>query len=176
MNTAGFKLLLNNATNKVVDETKKVVKNKLSPNIEFIIEPNSREKSDHLNTQEIALLSELNALKNEFFTADEVVQLLFHNELVPLWINTEVFQSQKEKTIVKLIISRRLRPASALFTQIDEFAPFHLLIPTPPWYEKGKKFDINWSHNPFKKKCLSYFHYRKVMKKINEQRRKNETL
>jgi hypothetical protein len=168
MEQTEFKYRLNESTKKLIEFTQTLVKNSISSNVVYLIEPNNRDTSQHLNEKELLQLTELNKLDGQLFNTDEVVHLLYLSGLIPLWINTEIDRSNKSKTIIKLICSRRYRDTKDLNDRIDQFPPFHLLVPTPPWKKENKKFDINWQHQKVKRKwhiLISKWRYKKELRK-----------
>lgn len=145
-----------------------MVTNLISENVEFLIEPNCREISEHLNEKELNKLVELNKLEGKLLDSKEVSSLLYDSGQVPLWINTEIYRSSKNKTKIKLICSRRFRDEMDLNHKMDEFPPFHLLVPLPPWQKDEEKFNINWRHQTLKRKwhALTWkWRYRKKLKR-----------
>lgn len=143
MDQKEFKYRLDESTKKLIVFTRTMVSNSISENVEYLIEPNCRESSDHLNESELNKLKELNKLEGKLFSNDEVNNLLFDSGRVPLWINSEVHKSRSKKTIIKLICSRRFREDAELFHNADEFPPFHPLVPFPPGYREGDIFNLN---------------------------------
>lgn len=146
-----FELRLKESVKNLIEFTQSMVSNLLSKNIEFIIEPNQRKLSDHLTSDEQKKLIELNKLKGKRLSFNNVIELLHLSGKVPLWINTEVYHSEKDKTIVRLICSRRFRADEDLNYQADKFPPFHILVPTPPNRVDNVKFDVNWREQNSKK-------------------------
>ena len=155
------------ATDLLIDFTATQVKNKISKNVYYRIVSNFPEKSDHLTAFELDKLEQLIALEKNLFTAQEVVDLLFENALVPLWINTEVYRSKRRKTIVILICSRRFREEKDLFHKADAYPPFHLLVPLPPWRKEGRKYDINWQHQKWKR---NYYKWKYIIENNSKRR------
>lgn len=152
MTRGEFQARLSAATKLLLDFTQTLVRNKLSRNVRYIIRPNQPTASDHLTPFELDKLEELNGYENQLLDRDEVIELLFESGKVPLWINTEVYRSSMRKTVVILICSRRFREDEDLFHKIDQFPPFHILVPTPTWQKEGEKFDINWQHQKVRNK------------------------
>lgn len=146
-----FEYRLKESTKDLIDITQSMVINPLSNNVEFLIEPNQRELSDHLTSEEKKKLLELNNLEEKLLNFKRVVDLLHLSSKVPLWINTEIYRSEKNRTIIKLICSRRFREDWELNYKADKLPPFHILVPIPPNRIEGEKFDINWRHKKEKK-------------------------
>ncbi len=147
-----FKYRLIESTKKLIEITQSLVTNPISENVEYLLEPNCRKSSEHLTAREIEQLGELNKLEGRHVNSDKVVDLLNISGLVPLWINTEIYKSTQRKTVVKLITSRRFIDEKDLNVKMDEFPPFHPLVPLPPWSKKGEKFNVNWKHQNLKRK------------------------
>lgn len=147
-----FKYRLIESTKKLIEFTQTMVTNSISCNIKYLIEYNNYDTSEHLNEQELVKLKELNQLEEQLFNSDEVVALLNNSGLVPLYINIEIGHSSKKQSIVKLICSRRFRNEKELNIKVDEYPPFHPLVPLPPWLKEGGKFNINWRHQGLKRK------------------------
>jgi hypothetical protein len=138
---------LREATVVILAFTEKYTINKYSDNVKYLIVPNDRAVSDHLNTREIELLNEFNNVENKELTEEQCMNLLWDNKNVPLWINMEIFESTSSSTVIMLTTSRRFRDKEDLGT--NQYAPFHLLVPIPPNHElsENNKFDINWRKN-----------------------------
>lgn len=138
-----FRNHLNEATVAVLKLTTKFCYNTLSEDTEYIIVPNSRDKSEHLDQLENDVLDRWNEKKAKKLTSEEVVNLLCHENRVPLWIDILVLESAKNLTIVELLCSRRLRKEAELMYH-DKIPPFNIGVALPSWYKQNCKFDINW--------------------------------
>lgn len=142
------------ATKKLIDFTKTLCYNDFSDNYKYIITPNSREvSSDHLNEKEITVLNTWNKFEGKLLTANQIVDLFHHDNKVPIWIDTSVYEARPDLTVIDLYCSRRLREESELMH--PGLPPFHLQVATPPdnlKFEIDGKFDVNW------KKKLHYKH------------------
>lgn len=150
-----FKHRLNESTKRLIELTQTLVTNSICKDVEYIIEPNTRDAGEHLNERELKKLKELNQLEGKLFNSDEVVAVLNSSGLVPPWINLEVDRSTPKQTIVKLICSRRLRNEKDLNNKVDQFPPFHPIVPLPPWRKEGEKFNVNWKHQRLKRKLYA---------------------
>jgi hypothetical protein len=150
-----FKYRLDESTKKLIKFTQSMVTNSISENVKYLIEPNCRETSEHLNKQELNKLMELNRVERKQFNSQEVSDMLYEFGQVPLWINTEVFRSTKNMTTIKLICSRRFRNEKDLNYKADEFPPFHPLVSLPPWKKESEKFNVNWKHQALKRKWFA---------------------
>ncbi len=163
-----FKYRIDESTKKLIEFTQSSVTDSISENVEYLIEPNCRETSEHLNKQELNKLMELNRLEGKLFNSKEVNNLLLDSGQVPLWINTEVFRSTKKKTTVKLICSSRFRDEKDLNHNVDEFPPFHPLVHLPPWRKDNEKFNINWKHQTLKRKWFALTWKRRYKKELKK--------
>lgn len=172
MDKQEFQHRLEESTKKLIEFTESLVYNSISDKIEFLIEPNSREISNHLDITEQQSLQKLNQLKDKLFDQTEVINHLYNSGKVPLWINTEVYLSKKHKTTIKLICSRRLRDDNDLNHKADAFPPFHITVPLPPWRKQDEKFNINWKRQKLKKLWYTItwkWKYRRELKKTTPQ-------
>ncbi|WP_299102298.1 hypothetical protein [uncultured Winogradskyella sp.] len=152
MEQSEFKYRLTESTKELIEFTQTLVVNSISTNVEYLIEPNSREVSTHLNEQELDKLNEINLLEGKPQFHKQVVDSLYDFGRVPLWVNAEIHYSTKRKTIIKLTCSRRFRNENDLNKIVNKFPPFSIKIPLPPWYIKGERFNINWKHQKLKRK------------------------
>lgn len=144
-----FRQHLDKATIALADFTKTLCYNNISDNYKYRITPNSRtaDKDDeHLTEKEIAVLQTWNEHENEILTAEQVVDLFHHDNKVPVWIDTTIYEARQDLTVIDLFCSRRLRDDNELYHQ-GEIMPFHLQVASPPDHlkiEQDGKFDVNW--------------------------------
>lgn len=140
-----FEKQLREATIEVVNFTLRYCSNELCENYEYVIVPNVRDKSGHLNKEELKTLSLWNKKQNKRLPFEQVINLLYNNGRVPLWINITVYQSLGSMTVIELLCSRRLREEQELMHK-DKIPPFNILISLPPAYNgvQDVKFDVNW--------------------------------
>jgi hypothetical protein len=149
MDKETFRQHLDEATTKLVDFTKTLCYNDIADKYGYRIIPSCRlvDAGDtHLTTTEIAVLKTWNEYKNKTLTSGQIVDLLYHDNKVPVWINMTIYEARKDLTIIDLFCSRRLRNDNELYHQ-GQIMPFHLQVPIPPAklkIEKEGKFDINW--------------------------------
>ncbi|MBS1654847.1 MAG: hypothetical protein JSU05_08385 [Bacteroidetes bacterium] len=149
MDKVTFRQHLHEATKALVDFTKTLCYNDLADNYKYRITPNSRtvdKKDNHLTESEIAVLHIWNKYENKILTADQIVDLLHHDNRVPVWIDTTIYEARHNLTVIDLFCSRRLRDDNELYHQ-GQIMPFHLLVPIPPDHQKNTQdctFDINW--------------------------------
>ena len=149
MDKVTFRQHLDQATTMLVDFTKTICYNDIADNYKYRITPNSRtvDKDDkHLTNSEIAVLNIWNKHENRFLTADQIVDLFNHDNKVPVWVDTTIYEAKQDLTIIDLFCSRRLRDDNDLYHQ-GQIMPFHLQVATPPDHlrdEKNGKCDVNW--------------------------------
>jgi len=117
--------------------------NSFSSNYRFCIRPNTVTVDSHLSQNEIELHDHLLKTVDKYLTDQEVIALLWKNNKVPLWINASILKSSDKWTTIELVTSRRLRTENELNHVADQFPPFHIQIPLPPFPVDGNKFDIN---------------------------------
>jgi hypothetical protein len=111
-----------------------------------MIEPSGSKPHNGMDKVEIKHLVSLNRSAGKLLNEDEVVTLLCHNNKVPHWINTTIYESKPGLTVVHLLCSRDLRQDNELYHKSVPYPPFNIQVPMPhlPWEEKNEKFDINW--------------------------------
>ncbi len=143
-----FRLHLDKATKALIDFTKSLCYNEFAANYRYITEPCSRTiapEDKHLDMKEHAVLADWNTYRDELLTAGKVIELLHHNNRVPVYIDMYVYETKPSLTVIKLNCSRRLREEKDLMH--PGFPPFHLQVATPIdslKIEKDGKFDVNW--------------------------------
>jgi hypothetical protein len=131
----------------LMDLTRQLCYNDLAEPFAFVIQPSGTDSHSGLNELEKKHLTVLKRQANKLLTADEVVEILCHDNKVPLWINTTIFESRPDLTVVHLLCSRRLRTCDQLYNRAVKYPPFHLLAPIPGYIavqDAKEKFDINW--------------------------------
>jgi len=147
MDTSTFRQHLDNSLKLLLDITRQHCYNDISEDFKFIIQPSGTDFHDGLNDYEKKNLTILNQFGNRLLTAEQVIDLLYHDNKVPLWINATIYESKKDLTVIHLFCSRRLRHDNDLFHQAVKYPPFNVLVPLPPdplRKEINGKFDINW--------------------------------
>ncbi|MES2618623.1 MAG: hypothetical protein V4613_12145 [Bacteroidota bacterium] len=143
-----FTYNLHEATERLIDFSKTMCFNEFSNNCKYIITPNARKvgvRDEHLRATEKKVLKSWNKYEGKLLEAEQVVELLHHDNKVPVWINASVYEAQPNLTIIDLLCSRRLRDESELMH--PEHSPFHLQVLMPPDSLKvdvDGKFDVNW--------------------------------
>ncbi|MFL9483855.1 hypothetical protein ACI6Q2_13845 [Chitinophagaceae bacterium LWZ2-11] len=147
MDILTFRQRLDNSLKLLLNITRQYCYNDISDNFKFIIEPSGTDFHHDLNDYEKKNLTILNQLGDSLLSVEQIIDLLYHNNKVPLWINTTVYESKKDLTVIHLLCSRRLRHDNELFHQAVKYPPFNILVPIPPdplRKEINGKFDINW--------------------------------
>lgn len=167
MEISEFEYRLVESSMELIEATQKLVTNSLSVRLRFLIEPNDRQESSHLDEMEKEQLKRLNNLEGQLLTAEEASNAMMVDGKVPLWINVAVHRSRRGETIVGLQCSRRLRDESEMNAGVDKYPPFHPLIPLPPWHKETEQFNVNWKHQKLKRKWYAI----SANWKIDRQRR-----
>ncbi len=145
---------LNGAIDSLIGLTRTLCSNSFSFQYRFVIRTNIEAVDSHLDHEEVLFHNQVMSYKDKFLTDKEVIDLLWTNDKVPLWINASVLQSSKAWTTIELVTSRRLRSENELNKVADQFPPFHIQVPLPPGQVTGEKFDINWRTKKLRKKGL----------------------
>lgn len=145
MNKVKFRHHLHEATKLLFELTKTLCYNDLHDNCRYLITPNSRTADGHLNEEEIVILKTWNQYEGELLTAKQVIDLLHHDNKVPVWIDMTIYEARRDVTVIDLFCSRRLRDENELMHL--EVPPFHIQVAIPPDDLKAEingKFDVNW--------------------------------
>jgi hypothetical protein len=149
-----FKDNLSGAIDSLVSLTRELCSNSLTPKYRFLIRPNTTTINAHLDQEEIRFHNELLLNKDKYMVDKEVIDLLWTNNKVPLWINTSIWESSDRWTTIELVTSRRLRTENEQNKVADQFPPFHIQVPLSPDRVDEEKFDINWRMRKLKRKGL----------------------
>lgn len=145
-----FEKHLDNSTDFLFEFTEHYCFNELSKNCKYLITPSGPNPHDGLNEREVGFLKTINKYKDKLLSPEQVINILWQDNTVPLWINMDICESKPHLTIIRLLCSRRYREDKYLLYGIDKYAPFHPLLSIPPgyipleWNEKIVKFDVNW--------------------------------
>ena len=139
-----FRHNLSSAIASLMHLTGSLCSNSFSSNYRFIMRPNALTLDPHLDQEEITFHKKIMTYRDKHVSDNEVVDLLWVNNKVPLWINTSVLESSDTWTTIELVTSRRLRAEEQLNEIVDQFPPFHVQIPLPSDRVEGVKFDVNW--------------------------------
>lgn len=144
----GFRKNLKEASIDARDFAKTMVQNPLPDEIAFEI-INGVMDEELLEDDEV-LIKEAVFDGTERFTLDQVVEKLWRNGLVPVWINVSVKNYNDKATILGLECGGRFSAQPELMYHVHEGrAPFHVLSPSlpPNWKKEDGKFDLFWRKN-----------------------------
>lgn len=133
------------AADSLIKLTRELCSNELSDSHKYILKPNQESVDNHLDEIEILFHKKILGYKGKKLDKEETLDLLWTDNKVPLWINISVIRSTDNLTIIELLTSKRLRSESDLNHIAHKFPPFHPLVPLPPGFKDGDKFDINWT-------------------------------
>lgn len=145
MDKLKFRHHLSEATKLLFELTKKLCYNDLHDNCRYLLTPNSRTVDGHLNEEEILILKKWNQYEGDLLTANQIIDLLHHNNKVPVWIDMTIYEARPDLTVINLFCSRRLRDETELMH--PGIPPFHVLVSIPPDNLKAEingRFDVNW--------------------------------
>jgi hypothetical protein len=138
-----FKLLLVH----LHDWTSQNCFNELSDNYKFIIEPSERTVSDHLTEKENGYLKVWNKLQGRQISFHQVVDLFYQDDKTPKWVDSSIYFSTPNLTVVHLFFSREFREENEVYYLDRGTGPFKAVVGMPPDNRKimkGDKFDVNW--------------------------------
>ena len=174
MTKEDFATHLHSATKAAVAFTRTHCWNILPSEIEFIVRPdNLEENAPYLNDWEVRNFKVRKKELNNRFNAEEVVENLWIDEQVPVWINVSVFKAGSQKTTFELLVDRRLRQeATDIYHQQEGYPPFHVLVHIPPYLLdkqgnfNGPKFNVNWQRWPWRIKTESWVRWNRLINRI----------
>lgn len=175
MTKEDFATHLHSATEAVLAFTRTQCWNSLSSEVEFIIRPdNLNENPTHLSEVEMQRFRNRKAEMPGRFSEPEVVERLWFEEQVPVWINIYVQKATSRKSTLELLFDRRFRQeATDVYHQSEGYPPFHVLVNASPYaflYQReGKptaKFNVNWQLWPWRIKLLAWRHWHRVINKF----------
>ena len=174
MTKEDFATHLHSATQAAIDFTRTHCWNELLTEVEFIIRPdNLDENAPYLNELEMRHFKERKSEINSRFNAKEVVEKLWVNEQVPVWINMTVYKAGSQKTTFELLIDRRLRRDSTdIYHQQEGYPPFHVLVSIPSYLLdkqgnfNGSKFNVNWQRWPWRIRWESWIRWNRLIHRI----------
>ena len=141
-----FKLLLVH----LQDLTSQICFNELSDNYKFIIEPSERTVSGHLTKKENDNLKVWNKLQSRQISFEQVVDLFYQDNKTPKWVDSSIYFSTPNLTVVHLFFSREFRYENEIYYLERETGPFKAVVSIPPDNRKilkNDKFDVNWKKN-----------------------------
>lgn len=146
MDRETFKNRLELASESALRLAREFTYNEIAENLNYRINPNSLDLSDHLTDIEKENLNCRKREINKNFKIDEVIDRLTIEDKVPIWINCSVIRSTRKFTTIELFTSRRFRTDSDLYHKSENYPPFHAVISLPPYtpIDSKEKFDLNW--------------------------------
>ncbi len=158
MTKENFAAYLHAATQAAIAFTRPQCWNNLPTEVEFTITPdNFDENAPFLNELEMRHFEVRKKELNRCFCAKEVVEKLWIDGQVPVWINISVHKAGSQKTTVELLIDRRLRRNSTdIYHQQEGYPPFHVVVSIPSYsldkqgHFNGTKFNVNWQRWPWR--------------------------
>lgn len=145
MDKIKFRHHLDQATKFLFEFTKTLCYNDLQDDCRYLITPNSRIVDEHLNEEEVLILKKWNRYQGKLLTANQIIDLLHHNNKVPMWIDMTIYEARPDVTVIDLFCSRRLRDETELMH--PGVPPFHVQVAIPPENLKAEingRFDVNW--------------------------------
>lgn len=168
-----FYINLINATETVYPFTMEMVSNPLPNRFKYFVKIKSAH-NENLNHKEFLFPhEEYLDQKSDPLTARDVVELLWMDEAIPVWINMQIEDYDEQHTHVSLICSGRYSKHLECSYHLDEgYPPFHVQSPPLPTitYNKrkkrrnySKKFDLHWNKKSqqlgFYTRILNWFNY-----------------
>lgn len=138
-----FHNLLTHSTNSAFDFAKKYVTNDLPNNYKYIAHLNI--SNDNTNLKQFDIYPEDDHKITELISSADVVELLFRDNKVPVWIDISVEYLNKENTIFRLLCAGRYSSDSNEFYYSKQgTGPFGIKSPVfPPDYKNdGSKFSL----------------------------------
>ena len=138
-----FKLLLVH----LHDWTSQNCFNELSDKYKFIIEPSEKSISPHLTAKERGYIKVWNKLKDKQISFDQVVDLFYRDNKTPKWVDSSVYFTTQNLTVVHLLFSREFREEDEVYYLERGTGPFKAVVGLPPNNRKimkDGKFDVNW--------------------------------
>lgn len=147
----GFKKNLILASHEARDYARSMVINSLPDNINFVIY-NGLTQKKYLEKGEVNIVDAVYDGKKIYTDIEQVLECLWRELYVPVWINVQVVGQTESSTIVSLRCGNRFSNDPVLIYHVKEGkAPFHVLSPNlPPGWSQGnsnEKFDLYWQKN-----------------------------
>lgn len=152
MDKATFKHRLDLASSALLDFSKQMCFNEFSNNYQYKILPDNITFDENTTTpedlteQDILVLKKSEKLRNQLLTSEQIVDLFYWDNKVPVWIDMTVYEAQKDLTVIELLCSDRLRDDKELYNN-GEITPFRIKVAMPLEYRNrlnNIKFDVNW--------------------------------
>jgi hypothetical protein len=142
MTKAEFLILLNGASYISYKFAKNYVKDKLVPEFKFDVLLN--QSSDDPSLKQYDMYPEDDGKLIESISDKEVVELLFRNGKVPVWIDVAVLNAEKNHTVLRLLCAGRYSEnKEEYYYNSGGTGPFGIKGPNLPiGYIEGKKFKL----------------------------------
>lgn len=137
-----FQLLLRKASLGAFDFAKQFLKNEMTSNFRYDVTLNG--SSDHMENEIFETYSEDDGVVIENLANSQVVDLLFRNNKVPVWIDINVSKSNIEYTTFNLLCAGRYSgDKEALYYHKRGMGPFGIKSPDLPLNLKdGMKYKL----------------------------------
>lgn len=166
-----FYINLINATETVYPFTRNMVSNPLPSKFKYFVTIKSA-LNENLNSREFRFPhEEYLDQKSDPLTARDVIELLWYDEAIPVWINMQIEDYDEEYTHIYLNCSGRYSKFLESTYHVEEgYPPFHVQSPPLPTitYDKrrrrkrNQKFDLHWN-----KKTQPVGFYTRIMNWLN---------
>lgn len=149
MDKETFKQHLQEASNNTVTFTDEFCYNVCPVQYKYRMTPSGRtvgKNEEHLTGEELAVLRLWNKYENKDLSAKQVIDLLWHDYKMPVWIDITVYEAGPDYTVFDLFCSRRSRMEYELYYP-GPAMPFHTQVVMPPDHlktEQEGRFDVNW--------------------------------
>ncbi len=142
MNKPDFLFLLLGASYASFKFAKEFVKNDLKPEFKYDLELNI--SHDNPELKQFDIYPEDNEKKHFDLTDKEVVEILWRNNKVPVWIDIAVSKADRKKTTFRLLCAGRYSDDKNEFYYTDGGSgPFGIKSPNHPiGYKEGTKFRL----------------------------------
>lgn len=130
--------------------------NRLADTVDFVIRPDTLTgDAPYLSPLEWARFQTRKQEMGRRFTAPEVIDRLWVEQQVPVYIDLSVYWTSATKTTLELCIDRRLRQQGAeIYHQEEGYPPFHVVVPVPPYAVERGSFHSNWQRWPWRIKLF----------------------
>ncbi|QIL74674.1 hypothetical protein [Hymenobacter sp. HDW8] len=156
MTKEDFAYHLELATKSALVFTRTVCWNRLADTVDFVIRPDTMtEDAYYLSPLELARFQKRKLEIGRRLSASEVVERLWVEQHVPVYIDLSVYLARARKTTLELCIDRRLRQrAGDIYHQQEGYPPFHVVVPVPPYVLGQGSFHSNWQRWPWRIKLF----------------------
>lgn len=140
------------ATYAILKVAREKCTNHFSDNVVFVIR---RFDVSDLDFNDLFKLRKATYEKARKLTIDQVVQELYCELPELLWIDLQIYESEKDRTIVEVQIVNKQQEECINNQQF--ILSFHAGIPTPQYaIESNERFDINWQQNTLNHRLRSF--------------------